>query len=1228
MKRVTLVTIIAALSLGAIQAADVLVPGFLKYEWFPNSTRQAVEAGTATPVGSGGIDNSTSSGYFHTWETGVNFADNYANRFSGLFIPPTTGNYVFFVSGDDDTDLFISTDATPANKRLVAQIATWTDSRAWLTTPQQRSDQYVDASGGTPFASGIPLTAGQRYFIEGVHHEGGGGDDFAATFIMVGETEPAPGDAPKMTGNVIGVTIPPPTTLTITSQPQSTTSFVGTRAQFSVVATTDSQIPPSYQWRRGGAIITNATAATYSLVTVPADNGAMFDCVVTVPTLSTTSSVATLTVQTTGAIVVNGRLKREYFAGGNRAAVENGNAGTPTSITALTSFETPVDSADNYAQRVTGFFIPPTTGNYIFFDSSDDDSDLYLSTDDNPANKRLIAQEPGWSQSRTWVTDNGGANGLQQKRSDTFVDPVTGTTPWAAGIALTAGTRYYIEGVMHEGGGGDNFAARYKLVGAADPTDGDPSNLTNGVIAYLTRPVTTLAITGQPQDATVFEGLSTNFTVTVQTDSEVTPTYQWRKGGVNIANANAAIYRINLAVPADAGQYDVVVTLPGFTNTVTSSAGSLTVLSSVFASGLLQYEYYPGGSRGAVEAGTAGNPAPVGPNAGSTSSGAITSFETGVGFADNYANRISGFFVPPTTGNYTFFVSGDDDTDLFLSTDDKPANKRLIAQVPMWTDSRAWLAVPQQRSDQFTDAAGGTPFANGIPLTAGQRYFIEGVHHEGGGGDDFAATFIMVGQADPVAGEAPKLTGNVIGILVPPATINITQQPQDLSAAENSSPTFSVRATGSSTVGTNLTYQWQRGGANISGATSRDYTVPTVKSATDNGATFRAIVSLAGTSVTSQVATLTVTADTIPPTLVSALRPFASATTVRVVFSEPVTAATANSAANYSINNGAVAVTAAALATDGKTVDLTTAAIAKGTSNTLTVNGVRDTGNNPIAANSQIAIVIERGALFVIAGGDNPTPNTSDGIIKSRLEARGYNVQLVGSDVDDVSMANGKDIVVLSSTFGSGTVTDTYKSAPVPVLEWEQAIQDDMAMTTVDGTTDRGTTTGLTSIEIVNATHAMAAGFPTGILTVVTAPSEFAWGQPDANAQVVARLPGTINACIYGYDKGALLTDGTAAAERRILFFMTDNVAAAMNADGFKLFDAAVDWAQNIAVLVAPKITSATISGGNFTIIWTGGGTLQSTANLTPPITWADINNSGSVTQPATGVKFYRVRKP
>jgi glucose/arabinose dehydrogenase len=87
----------------------------------------------------------------------------------------------------------------------------------------------------------------------------------------------------------------------------------------------------------------------------------------------------------------------------------------------------------------------------------------------------------------------------------------------------------------------------------------------------------------------------------------------------------------------------------------------------------------------------------------------------------------------------------------------------------------------------------------------------------------------------------------------------IVTHPGSQTIAAGQPVTFTVSASGSAP----LSYQWQRNGANISGATSTSYTISSVATS-DNGAQFRCVVSNAFGSATSNAATLTVTSNTAP----------------------------------------------------------------------------------------------------------------------------------------------------------------------------------------------------------------------------------------------------------------------------------------------------------------------------------------------------------------------------
>ncbi len=81
----------------------------------------------------------------------------------------------------------------------------------------------------------------------------------------------------------------------------------------------------------------------------------------------------------------------------------------------------------------------------------------------------------------------------------------------------------------------------------------------------------------------------------------------------------------------------------------------------------------------------------------------------------------------------------------------------------------------------------------------------------------------------------------------------ITVQPMNQTVAVGQTATFAVVATGTAP----LTYQWQKNGSAIGGATSASYTTPATM-ASDNGEQFSVVVSNAIGTVTSSPATLTV----------------------------------------------------------------------------------------------------------------------------------------------------------------------------------------------------------------------------------------------------------------------------------------------------------------------------------------------------------------------------------
>ncbi|GFE87752.1 immunoglobulin domain-containing protein [Steroidobacter agaridevorans] len=107
----------------------------------------------------------------------------------------------------------------------------------------------------------------------------------------------------------------------------------------------------------------------------------------------------------------------------------------------------------------------------------------------------------------------------------------------------------------------------------------------------------------------------------------------------------------------------------------------------------------------------------------------------------------------------------------------------------------------------------------------------------------------------------------------------ISSQPQSRTVAAGSNVTFSVTATGTQP----LSYQWQRNGTNLAGATAPSYTITNVQAS--HAGNYAVIVSNSAGSVTSEVASLTVNSVPVAPTITSHPQSQSVATGSNVTFS-------------------------------------------------------------------------------------------------------------------------------------------------------------------------------------------------------------------------------------------------------------------------------------------------------------------------------------------------------
>jgi len=472
------------------------------------------------------------------------------------------------------------------------------------------------------------------------------------------------------------------------------------------------------------------------------------------------------------------------------------------------SFQAEKSSEDNYGGRGRGYVYPPQTGDYTFWIYSDDDGELHLSTDEDPANTVQIAGVEGWAGRDEW------------DKSDTQQsDP----------IALVAGQRYYIEalfsdgtadGFLGVGWGGPGIGAGPVIIDGTylapllrDPEpmlmarDPSPADGAQGVISPLLQ--WTAGLTGWWHDLYLgtdpeppFVGRQMFNLYYITTGLEPGATYYWRVDEVEAdgttiyegqlwtftatslsawgpdpadgaekimgmpiltwqAGRNAQEHRLYFGEDPDAVAQGTPETDMGAMNTLSYQVPTALDIGTTYywrvdetdlgdnlhEGDLWSFTTIDGGPGGAIRQwwlnvnGTdiptlTGDPRfPDEPDGREL----LDAMDAPVDWAENYGSRIYGWLFPPETGDYTFWVSGDDNCELWLSTDEDPANAQMIASVETWTAHLEWNKEATQMSQVRT-------------LVAGQRYYIEALMNDGTSGDSLA-----------VAWQGPGIDLDVIG---------------------------------------------------------------------------------------------------------------------------------------------------------------------------------------------------------------------------------------------------------------------------------------------------------------------------------------------------------------------------------------------------------------------------------------------------------------------------------
>ncbi len=190
-------------------------------------------------------------------------------------------------------------------------------------------------------------------------------------------------------------------------------------------------------------------------------------------------------------------------------------------------------------------------------------------------------------------------------------------------------------------------------------------------------------------------------------------------------------------------------------------------------------------------------------------------------------------------------------------------------------------------------------------------------------------------------------------------------------------------------------------------------------------------------------------------------------------------------------------------------------------------------------------------ALFVVGADPLEAP---DAEIELRIKALGFTTKIVTGAALTEMDATGKKVVVISETVNSADVNTKLTGVPVPIVDYEPALFDDLNMATATAATEN-----VTSIDVADPMHQLAAGL-TGTVSVYRTEGTIAAATgPGPGAKIVAKLGD--NPTVFCFETGAAMNAATVAPARRVGLFIGPAQGSNLSTEGTSIFGASVHWA-------------------------------------------------------------------
>jgi PA14 domain len=522
--------------------------------------------------------------------------DQFFARCRALITAPVTGSYTFWVSSDDDAEVFLSPTASKFGRNLLCSL--------YSAVPVGEFDLYPNQKSAP-----VQLVAGQKLFIEALYRDWDRGDHMELAWQLPGGVRTA---------------IPATALESFTADPDDGDN---------------DELRDSWEQANGFSITPNSASIPGQLATADPDHDGYSN--LEESQLGTNPRVASglpgsLTLETFQYLPLDTVQDLLY----NPAFFS-----APSRSEFIFSAETPQDREDYFGARMRGTVKAPVSGIYTFYVAADDKAILWLSNNASQFSKVKIASVDSATAVQEWTKS---------------------PTQTSVMIPLVAGQKYYIEAVQTETAGADHLEIGWKLPGATAVT----------------------VIPGSALESYAYDPMDP--------DGDNMPSAWETANGLNPALNEAA-----LDPDGDLIQ-----------NGLEFAKGTNPQQKNALAGALL-YEKWQNISGYPVKNLTSSPKFLQTPD----QRGFVVSAKAYDQQEDSFGSRIRGYLIPqlPNLNSYTFQAIGDDDIELWLSTDEQPWNRVLLAHPDVNT--------------RFMD--GGisySQYSKTLQLMGGKRYYFESLH--------------------------------------------------------------------------------------------------------------------------------------------------------------------------------------------------------------------------------------------------------------------------------------------------------------------------------------------------------------------------------------------------------------------------------------------------------------------------------------------------------------------